>query len=60
MFNIPELAGEVSHQHIRNTITGAWCRFTGMNALHWATFGRRIFFGEAGGHRVRRQHGLHG
>ena len=49
MFNIPELAGEVSHQHIRNTITGAWCRFTGMNALHWATFGRRIFFGEAGG-----------
>ena len=49
LFNIPDLEGSVSHQHIRNTITGAWCRFSNMNALHWATFGRRIFFGEAGG-----------
>jgi hypothetical protein len=28
-----------------NTITGAWCRFTGQNAFSWSMLGNEIYFG---------------
>lgn len=37
IINVPIGGGEY-YQYIMNTITGAWCRFTGLNALCWAYF----------------------
>lgn len=42
--NIPT-GGANSFQHVINTLTGAWCKFTGINTLCWKTFGSFIFFG---------------
>ena len=36
-------------QHVLNLATGAWCRFRGMDALCWAVFQDRLFFGGADG-----------
>ena len=36
-------------QHVMNAQTGAWTRFTGMDARCWETFGDDIFFGAPGG-----------
>jgi hypothetical protein len=43
--NVPTANATVFEQYAMNVITGAWCRFTGMNALCWEIFGDRIFFG---------------
>jgi hypothetical protein len=48
LVNVPQGAG-VFHQYTVNTISGAWCRFTGMNAQCWALFQDSIYFGDAGG-----------
>jgi roadblock/LC7 domain-containing protein len=45
IFNVPQLENETSIQYVMNTISGAWCRFTGMNANCWELFQERIFFG---------------
>ena len=44
MFNVPP-----GHQHVMNTQTGAWCRFTGMPAQCWARYKDRLFWGSADG-----------
>lgn len=44
--NIPEVEGQTSSQYVMNTITGAWCKFTGWNALSIERFGDDIFFSE--------------
>jgi hypothetical protein len=44
IFNIPQ-STTVAYQYVFNTITGAPCRFTGMNALCWALKGDLAFFG---------------
>jgi hypothetical protein len=63
--NVPTLAGQTSYQYVMNTITGAWCRFTGWNAQCWALFNDKLFFGAPGGRglpgrrrpeRQRREH----
>ncbi len=43
--NIPVSNGAVSYQYVMNTITGAWCRFTGWNASCWARVGSDLYFG---------------
>lgn len=43
LFNVPETTG--SKQFVMNTLTGAWCRFTGMDANCWALFGDEPYFG---------------
>ena len=43
MFNIP--AGSGTEQHVMNTQTGAWCKFTGMPAHCWGRFDDRLFWG---------------
>lgn len=48
IFNIPQGSGKY-HQYVFNTITGAPCRFTGINALCWGMKGENIFFGAADG-----------
>lgn len=48
IINVP-VSGTVFHQHVLNTVTGAWCRFTGMNGRCWATYSDNLYFGGAGG-----------
>jgi hypothetical protein len=47
--NVPYQAGAASYQYVMNTITKAWCRFTGWNALCWTLFNDKIYFGTTGG-----------
>lgn len=48
--NIPTtFSAQPYHQYVMNALTGAWCRFTGMDAVCWCTFGDDIYFGGAGG-----------
>lgn len=47
--NVPVTPDGNSVQYIMNTITGAWSRYTGMNATTWASLGDRIFFGTKDG-----------
>lgn len=49
LFNIPDPSGLTFTQHVFNTQSPAWCRFTGMNAFVWCSFGLGLFFGGAGG-----------
>lgn len=48
IINVPT-SSTVFHQHVLNTVTGAWCRFTGMNGRCWATYNDELYFGGAGG-----------
>lgn len=47
--NVPSVAGSISYQYVQNTITGAWCRFTGWNAFAWALYNDSLYYGGAGG-----------
>ena len=49
IFNVPTAAGTYD-QHVMNTVTGAWCRWTGINAHTWQVYDNRIFFGAADGY----------
>lgn len=43
--NVPQVEGKVQYQYVMNTITGAWCRFTGWNANAFGMMGDSLFFG---------------
>jgi len=46
--NVPTLPSiSQSVQYVMNTITGAWCKFTNMNAQCWEVVGNGIYFGGA-------------
>lgn len=45
LINVPQVAGSIQYQYVMNTITGAWCRFTGWNANCFATLGDTLYFG---------------
>lgn len=45
--NVP-IGGGLAYQYVMNTITGAWCRFTGWNASCWELFGDQVYFGTSG------------
>jgi hypothetical protein len=49
ILNVPIQEGETQHQYVMNTLTGAWCKFTGMNANCWAVFRDNLYFGGNGG-----------
>jgi hypothetical protein len=36
-------------QHVLNTQTGAWCRWTGINAYAWGLLNESLYFGDASG-----------
>ncbi len=45
--NVPVVEHNTAHQYVMNTITGAWARFTGINANNWAVdFVDNIYFGD--------------
>lgn len=44
ILNIPVGLGQ-QQQYVMNTITGAWCNFTGWSANHWERFQDMIYFG---------------
>lgn len=45
IFNVPTAEGITSEQHVMNVQTGAWCKFTGMNANCWSLFNDDAYFG---------------
>lgn len=45
ILNVPIQEGQTQHQYVMNTLTGAWCKFTGMNANCWAVFRDNLYFG---------------
>jgi hypothetical protein len=45
LLNVPIIEGEQQEQYVMNTITGAWCRFTGQNASVWELLNDRLYFG---------------
>lgn len=47
VFNIPTIENTSADQYVANTLTGAWCRFTGMDASCWAVFNDELYFGGA-------------
>lgn len=49
MFNVPTVENGESVQHVMNTLTGAWCRFTGMGASSWEVHEDLLYFGSTGG-----------
>lgn len=48
IFNIP-LSTTRFIQLVMNTDTGAWCRFTNINAFCWSLLGDDLYFGDANG-----------
>jgi len=51
LVNVPVTASYVQ-QYVMNSITGAWCRFSGWNASAWEVFGENLYF--AGTDKVAR------
>ena len=48
LINVPVATNTTYHQYIVNTITGASCKFTGMNASTWGMFNNDLYFGGNG------------
>lgn len=45
ILNIPQVENNTSVQFVMNTLTGAWCQFTGMNANCWEILNDVPYFG---------------
>lgn len=45
ILNVPIVENDTQYQYVMNTLSGAWCRFLGMNANCWALLGDDLFFG---------------
>jgi hypothetical protein len=48
LFNVP-VTTTTAEQHVFNTLTGAPCKFVGLDALCWANKGDGIYFGKSDG-----------
>lgn len=48
LVNVPFVTDSNCYQYVMNTITGAWCKFTGWNAACFETQGNNLFFGTSG------------
>jgi hypothetical protein len=49
LVNIPTIDSTTSEQYAMNTVTGAWGKFTGLNAFCWAIYNKQPYFGIDGG-----------
>jgi len=49
IFNIPQTTADTFNQYVVNTLTGAWCQWTGQNAYSWAYVPGFLYFGGADG-----------
>lgn len=45
ILNVPIVENGEQEQYVMNTLTGAWCRFTGMNANCWELLNDKLYFG---------------
>ena len=45
LMNVPVTEGNSQQQYVMNTITGAWCNFTGWNANCFEVFSDDLYFG---------------
>lgn len=45
ILNVPVTAGGSQQQYVMNTITGAWCNFTGWNANVFEVYSDELYFG---------------
>lgn len=45
IINVPQVENSTQYQYVMNTITGAWCKFTGWDAACWEFFNDGIYFG---------------
>lgn len=48
IFNVPVATNTTYVQHVMNTVTGAWCKFTGINARTWGIYNDQLYFGGNG------------
>lgn len=48
LLNVPVSEGSGQHQYVMNTITGAWCRFTGFEANCFEVFNNELYCGGDG------------
>lgn len=48
LLNVPITEGSSQHQYVMNTLTGAWCRFTGYEANCFEVFGDELYCGGNG------------
>lgn len=46
ILNVPVIEGEEQEQYVMNTLTGAWCRFTGWDANCFALYQNYLFWGD--------------
>jgi hypothetical protein len=53
VYNIPISSGSQSHQYVRNVVSGAWCRFTGMNAASWGIYNDVPYYGTFDGKVIK-------
>lgn len=49
LFNAPQSTSGTYYQYVANTLTRAWCRFTGINAVCWGLLGSNAYFGGTDG-----------
>jgi hypothetical protein len=49
IFNIPTAELSTAVQYVQSIQTGAWCRFTGLNAFCWEAANNAIYYGAADG-----------
>jgi hypothetical protein len=47
--NVPQVPDSISIQYVMNTITNAWCRYTGLNANCFEFINDQLFFGSNDG-----------
>ncbi len=47
--NVPVATSSSSMQFVMNTLTGAWCKFTGLNAFCWTLLNEKLYFGGGSG-----------
>lgn len=45
ILNVPTSENATAHQYVMNTLTGAWCRFTGWDANCFAVFNDSLYWG---------------
>ncbi len=44
LINLQDSNSASSVQFVMNTITGAWCKFTNQNAIHWVVWNNDLYF----------------
>lgn len=45
IINVPTITNTIQQQLVMNTVTGAWCQFTGLNGGCWGTASDNLYFG---------------